>query len=53
MIAYLAQAEDVTLSRYVRNVIITHLTGHAGLAGHSPVNRPLNTPLTTTRKRNK
>jgi len=46
-LAFLAQAEGVTLSRYVRNVIITHLTGHAALADRSPVNRPLNAPITT------
>jgi len=46
-LAFLAQAEGVTLSRYVRNTITTHLTGHAGLADRSPVNRPLNAPITT------
>lgn len=46
-LTFLAQSEGVALSRYVRNVIITHLTGHVALADRSPVNRPLNAPITT------
>jgi len=52
-LAFLAQAESVTLSRYVRNVIITHLTGHAGLADHSPINRSLHAPSTVRIRKNR
>jgi hypothetical protein len=52
-LAFLAQAEGVTLSRYVRNVIITHLTGHAGLADHSPINRSLHAPSTVRIRKNR
>ena len=51
-LAYLAQSEGMTLSRYVRTVITTHLCGHAALAERSPINRSLHAP-TITRIRKK
>jgi hypothetical protein len=51
-LAYLAQSQEMTLSKYVRTVITTHLTGHPALACHSLVNRSLNqTAPTRTRKK--
>lgn len=42
-LSFLAEAEGMTLSKYVRKTVVTHLTGHPALALHSPVNRLLNT----------
>lgn len=39
-LTFLAGSEKTPLSRYVRNVVTTHLSGHAALAD-SPVNRTL------------
>ncbi len=51
-LAFLAESEKMTLSRYVRSIITTHLTGHPALAEYSPVNRPLN-PSSSARTRKK
>lgn len=40
-LTFLAKQEAMTLSKYVRTVVVTHLTGHPGLAGNSLVNLPL------------
>jgi hypothetical protein len=40
----LAEREGETLSRYVREVVTTHLTGHPALARQSPLNHPFNPP---------
>ena len=50
-LALLADSEKMTLSRYIRTVINTHLTGHPALGDHSPVNRQLHT--TTSPRTNK
>jgi hypothetical protein len=41
---FLAESEGKTLSRYIREVITTHLTGHPALARQSPLNHPFNPP---------
>lgn len=51
-LALLAREEEMTLSRYVRTVVVTHLIGHPALAQRSPLNRPL-IPVSPSRKRKK
>lgn len=51
-LAFLASQEKMTLSRYVRTIVVTHLTGHPALAQQSPLNRPL-LSVPATRKRKK
>lgn len=40
-LTFLAKKEGMTLSKYTRTVIVTHLTGHPALAENSLVNHPL------------
>jgi hypothetical protein len=51
-LAYLAKQEGSTLSRYVRTVVVTHLTGHPALAENSIVNHTFRT-LIKPKRRNK
>lgn len=51
-LALLANDEKMTLSRYVRTVVVTHLTGHPALAQRSPLNRPF-IPVPQSSKRKK
>lgn len=44
-LTFLAKREGMTLSKYVRTIIATHLTGHPALLENSLVNRPLHPPI--------
>jgi predicted DNA-binding protein len=44
-LTFLAKNEGMTLSKYVRTVVVTHLTGHPALAENSLVNHPLRSSL--------